>query len=126
MSVSVKNGSGGFKRSAQHPERPPLAWTPFEQGELIMGHHRLTDRERNCIWRSWRKGLTFEAIGGKIGETGACVFLYLQRYGGIVPLRRKRRPNALTFRERKVIANGLAREFSIRESPAGYREVRLR
>ena len=80
-----------------------------------MGHHRLTDREKNCIWRSWRKGLTFEAIGGKIGKTGACVFFYLQRYGGIMPRRRKRRPDALTFRERKVIAKGLAWNLSIRE-----------
>ena len=80
-----------------------------------MAHHRLTDREKNCIWRSWRKGLTFEAIGGKIGKTGACVFFYLQRYGGIMPLRRKRRPDALTFRERKVIAKGLAWKLSIRE-----------
>ena len=80
-----------------------------------MGHHRLTDREKNCIWRSWRKGLTFEAIGGKIGKTGACVFFYLQRYGGIMPRRRKRRQDALTFRERKVIAKGLAWKLSIRE-----------
>ena len=80
-----------------------------------MVHHRLTDRERSFIWRSWRKGLTFEAIGGKIGKTGACVFLYLQRYGGIMPLRRKRRPDALTFRERKVVARGLAWKLSIRE-----------
>jgi len=44
---------------------------------MTMGHHRLTDGEKSFVWRSWRKGLTFEAIGGKIGKTGACVFLYL-------------------------------------------------
>ena len=80
-----------------------------------MGNHRLTDREKSFIWRSWRKGQTFEAIGGKIGKTAACVFFYLQRYGGIMPRRRKRRPDALTFRERKVIAKGLAWKLSIRE-----------
>ena len=44
-----------------------------------MGHHRLTDGEKSFIWRSWRKGLTCEAIGGKIGKTAACVFFYLQK-----------------------------------------------
>jgi hypothetical protein len=57
-------------------------------------------------------GLTFEAIGGNIGKTAACVFFYLQRYGGIMPLRRKRRPYALTFREREEIAKGLAAKLS--------------
>lgn len=48
---------------------------------MTIGHHRLTERGKSFIWRSLRKGLTWEAIGGKIGETAACVFLYLQRYG---------------------------------------------
>ena len=32
-----------------------------------------------------------------------------------MPLRRKRRPDALTFRERKVIAKGLSWNLSVRE-----------
>ena len=46
-----------------------------------MRHHRLTEQEKNFLWLSWRKGHTFEAIGGKIGKTAASGFFYLQRYG---------------------------------------------
>jgi hypothetical protein len=82
---------------------------------MTMGHHRLTEQEKNLIWRSWRDGHTFEAIGGKIGKTAACVFFYLQRYGCIMPLRRKRRPDALTLRASEEIAKGLAAKLSLRE-----------
>ena len=82
---------------------------------MNMGHHRLTEQEKSFIWRSWRKGQTCEAIGGKIGKTAACAFSYLQRFGGIMPPRRKRRPDALTFRERKGIAKALAAKLSLRE-----------
>jgi len=47
---------------------------------MTMGHHRLTDREKNFIWRSWQKRLTCEAIGGKIGKNAASVFFYLQKH----------------------------------------------
>jgi hypothetical protein len=47
--------------------------------EMTIGHPRLTDQGKKFIWRSWRKGQTCEAIGGKIGKTNACVFLYLRR-----------------------------------------------
>jgi hypothetical protein len=53
-------------------------------------------------------------------------FFYLQRHGGILPLRRKHRPDALTVREREEIAKGLAAKLSLRESLAGYPEVPLR
>lgn len=76
---------------------------------------RLTDREKDLIWRGWRNGQTCEAIGDKIGKTNACVFLHLQRYGGIMPVRRKRRPDALTLKEREQIAKGLAARLSLRE-----------
>ena len=42
-----------------------------------------------------------------------------------MPLRRKRRPDALTFREREEIAKGLPPSSAFAKSPAGYPEVPL-
>jgi len=75
---------------------------------------RLTEKEKRIIWRSWARGLTHDAIAAKIGKTGACVFLHIQRYGGIRPVERKRRSSALTYAERVSIAKGLAKRFSLR------------
>ncbi len=44
---------------------------------------RLTEKEKKSIGRGWAKGLTHDAIATKIGKTGACVFLHIQRYGGV-------------------------------------------
>lgn len=75
---------------------------------------RLTEKEKSVIWRSWAKGLTHDAIAAKIGKTGACVFLHIQRYGGIRPNVRKRRSSALTYAERVAIAKALVKRLSLR------------
>jgi len=74
----------------------------------------LTEKEKGVIWRNWARGLTHDAIAAKIGKTGACVFLHIQRYGGIQPKVRKRRSSALTYAERVAIAKGLAKRMSLR------------
>ncbi len=75
----------------------------------------MTEKEKDIIWRGWRKGLTHDAIATKIGKTGACVFLYIQKYGGIKPQKSRRRPGALTLDERVAIAEGLAERRSLRD-----------
>ena len=97
---------------------PRLVYETDEMRGFLMSLP-LTEKEKEIVWRGWRRGLTHDAIAQQVGKTGVCVFLHLQMHGGIKPPKRARRADALTLDERLTIANGLRLRQSLRQIAVG-------
>jgi IS30 family transposase len=68
----------------------------------------------NTLWRLWHEGQRLPEIAKALNATVTSVTLRVHRAGGVAPRARKRRPNALTERERELISRGLATGHSVR------------
>jgi IS30 family transposase len=62
----------------------------------------------DAIWTGWRAGQTTVAIGAAVAHPTRTVQALLTRFGGIVPLSRRRAMRTLSLAEREEISRGLA------------------
>lgn len=73
-----------------------------------------TENQQNLIWCLWSKGKSFSEIGRQTNKHAGSVFCWLQKYGGIRPVKRKRSIRTLTLDEREEISRGLSAKLSMR------------
>jgi IS30 family transposase len=75
---------------------------------------RLTDREKQELWRRWQAGETLAQIGEALQRGKSTVYTTLQRAGGIAPRPRCRAARHLSASEREEISRGLVAGLSVR------------
>lgn len=73
-----------------------------------------TEEQQNTMWNLWSKGKSLSEIGRQLHKHAGSVFCFLQKYGGIKPVKRKRSLKALTLQEREEISRGISAQLSIR------------
>src|SRR5438270_3726638 len=69
---------------------------------------RLGAEELRQLWRLWKDGQTFEAIGKRLGVSLHGVYGVVSAHGGIAPRERTRSSLALSLGEREEISRSLA------------------
>lgn len=74
--------------------------------------------ERADLWRRWRAGQTLSEIARALEKPPGSVFGFVAGNGGISPPVRKRRPGALTLKEREEISRGLSCDESLQSIAA--------
>src|SRR5277367_3369544 len=74
----------------------------------------VSEAQRVDIWRRWKAGESLREIGRAYGRTPSSIHLLLSHHGGIVPVVRRRSPQALTLTEREDISRGIASGSSMR------------
>lgn len=75
---------------------------------------RLSVEQHETLWRLWRQGHTYAAIGQAVHAQLGTVYYVVARRGGIPPHERRRAPQALSLFEREEISRGLATGTSLR------------
>jgi IS30 family transposase len=70
--------------------------------------------QRRELWERWKRGESVRVIGKELGCVPNTVFRYLQRGGGIAPVRPTRAESHLNAAEREEISRGLVAGTSIR------------
>ena len=75
----------------------------------------VSEAQRTDIWQRWKVGESLHEIGRAYGRTPSSIHLLLSHHGGIVPVVRRRSPQALTLTEREDISRGIASGSSMRE-----------
>jgi IS30 family transposase len=83
----------------------------------------VSEAQRTDIWQRWKVGQSLHQIGRAYGRTPSAIHLLLSHHGGIVPVVRRRSPQALTLTEREDISRGIASGSSMREIAAGLRRA---
>lgn len=73
-----------------------------------------TEHQQNAIWFLWSQGKSLSEIGRQLNKHAGSIFCFLQKYGGIKPVKRIRSKRALTLLEREEISRGLSANLSIR------------
>lgn len=73
-----------------------------------------TAHQQTTIWSMWSQGKSLSEIGREISKHAGSIFCFLQRYGGIKPVKPIRSKKALTLFEREEISRGLSASLSIR------------
>ena len=73
-----------------------------------------TEHQQNAIWSLWSQGKSLSEIGRQLNKHAGSIFCFLQKYGGIKPVKPIRSKRALTLFEREEISRGLSANFSIR------------
>jgi IS30 family transposase len=79
------------------------------------GRPGMSNIEKEEVWKRWRTGESFSEIGRAVKKPPGSIFTFLQNYGGIIPLKRKRACSALGISEREEISRGIAGNLSFRE-----------
>src|SRR5271154_1166042 len=74
----------------------------------------VSEAQRTDIWQRWKVGQSLHQIGRAYGRTPSSIHLLLSHHGGIVPVVRRRSPQALTLTEREDISRGIASGSSMR------------
>lgn len=80
-----------------------------------MDRRRWSLEERQELWRRWKAGESVSDIGRALGRRRSSVHNALLERGGIAPIERVRRSDALQLTEREEISRGVARGVSIRQ-----------
>lgn len=76
---------------------------------------RLSECERQELWRRWQGGEACSEIGRAMGASRQYVQRVVMERGGFAPRPHKARPDALELMEREEISRGLAHGESMRE-----------
>ena len=84
---------------------------------------RLSEQQRNDMWRRWKAGQSLHEIGRVFGKDHVSIQFMLAQHGGIAPAVRRRSPLTLTLAERETISRGIACGSSIREIAKGLRRA---
>ena len=73
----------------------------------------MSEATRAELWRRYRAGETFRAIGDAVGCDQGSVHWVVQRRGGVAPPVRRRAPWALSRTDREEISRGLAAGYAL-------------
>src|SRR5712675_2166636 len=84
---------------------------------------RLSEQQRNDMWRRWKAGQSLHEIGRVFGKDLVSIQFMLAQHGGIAPTSRRRSPLTLTLGERENISRGIACGSSIREIAKGLQRA---
>jgi IS30 family transposase len=75
--------------------------------------------QKSDVWRRWKAGQTLHEIGRAFGKEHSSIRCLVSRYGGFVPVVRRRSLLALTLREREEISRGIVSGSSLRAIAKG-------
>src|SRR5712672_3316441 len=84
---------------------------------------RLSEQQRNDMWRRWKAGQSLHEIGRVFGKDHVSIQFMLAQHGGIAPASRRRSLLTLTLAERENISRGIACGSSIREIAKGLQRA---
>ena len=84
---------------------------------------KLTEQQRNDMWRRWKVGQSLHEIGRAFSKDHVSIQFMLAQHGGIAPAVRRRSPLTLTLAEREEISRGIASGGSIREIARGLKRA---
>jgi transposase, IS30 family len=84
---------------------------------------KLTEQQRNEMWRRWKAGQSLHEIGRAFSKDHVSIQFMLAQQGGIAPAVRRRSPLTLTLTEREEISRGIASGGSIREIAKGLKRA---
>ncbi|KTD47491.1 IS30B/C/D transposase [Legionella quinlivanii] len=73
-----------------------------------------TEHQQDVIWSLWSQGKSLSEIGRQLNKHAGSIFCFLQKSGGIKPVKSIRSKQALTLYEREEISRGLSANLSIR------------
>jgi IS30 family transposase len=73
-----------------------------------------SEHQQNIMWSLWSQGKSLSEIGRQLNKHAGSIFCFLQKYGGIKPVKPKRAKRSLTLAEREEISRGLSAKISIR------------
>src|SRR5258705_7838421 len=76
---------------------------------------RLSEQQRNDMWRRWKAGQSLHEIGRVFGKDHVSIQFMLAQHGGIAPASRRRSLLTLTLAERENISRGIACGSSVLE-----------
>jgi IS30 family transposase len=81
---------------------------------VTMKRFGLSEREQERVWELWGAGVSWRAVGRKLGVRHEYVRRYVTSTGGVKPVPRRRSERCLSELEREEISRGLARGDSFR------------
>src|SRR5579864_7858795 len=84
---------------------------------------KLSEQQRNDMWRRWKAGQSLHEIGRVFGKDHVSIQFMLSQHGGIVPAARRRSLLTLTLSEREDISRGIASGSSIRAIARGLQRA---
>ena len=84
---------------------------------------KLSEQQRNDMWRRWKAGQSLHEIGRVFGKDHVSIQFMLAQHGGIAPAVRRRSLLTLTLAERENISRGIACGSSIREIAKGMQRA---
>src|ERR1700733_2402357 len=84
---------------------------------------KLSEQQRNDMWRRSKAGRSLHEIGRAFGKDHVSIQFMLAQHGGIAPAARRRSPLTLTLAERENISRGIACGSSIREIAKGLQRA---
>lgn len=79
-----------------------------------LSKRNFTAHQQSSIWTLWSQGKSLSEIGRQLNKHAGSIFCFLQKYGGIKPVKSVRSKQALTLLEREEISRGLSAKLSIR------------
>jgi IS30 family transposase len=79
-----------------------------------LSRRSFTEYQQSAIWSLWSQGKSLSEIGRQLDKHAGSIFCFLQKYGGIKPVKPIRSKRALTLFEREEISRGLSANLSIR------------
>ena len=84
---------------------------------------KLSEQQRNDMWRRWKAGQSLHEIGRAFSKDHVSIQFMLAQHGGIAPAVRRRSPLTLTLAERENISRGIACGSSLREIARGLQRA---
>ena len=84
---------------------------------------KLSEQQRNDMWRRWKAGQSLHEIGRTFGKDHVSIQFMLAQHGGIAPAVRRRSLLTLTLAEREDISRGIACGSSICEIAKGLQRA---
>src|ERR1700720_413355 len=84
---------------------------------------KLSEQQRNDMWRRWKAGQSLHEIGRTFGKDHVSIQFMLAQHGGIAPAVRRRSPLTLTLEEREKISRGIGCGSSICEIAKGLQRA---
>ena len=82
--------------------------------EVVVVYSRMSEAEKNEIWRLVGQGWSLAVVGRRLGRGKATVVDFVAATGGVRPPVRCRRPVQLSLWEREEISRGLAAGLALR------------
>ena len=79
-----------------------------------LSRKNFTEYHQDVMWSLWSQGQSLSEIGRQINKHAGSVFCFLQKYGGIRPIKPKRSRRTLALHEREEISRDLSAKSSIR------------